>query len=140
VRNRTEQGDSILQEVHFPHLEEIDHFGPVTAWAAPCNERNHMEARETRTDDKTNVRKCGTYAWCGRYEKIDSLSVGKTRNNNNGYCTKKNRAQGGQRVPSRSLARVLTRVCRRSGTRRAKMVRDYRVGDNVNRLWRKIPA
>lgn len=95
---------------------------------------------ETRTDDKTNVRKCGTYAWCGRYEKIDSLSVGKTRNNNNGYCTKKNRAQGGQRVPSRSLARVLTRVCRRFGTRWAKMVRDYRVGDNVNRLWRKIRA
>jgi len=87
VRNRAEQGDSILQKVHFPHLEEIDHFGAVTAWVASCNERNHMKARETRTDDKTNVRKCGTYAWCSRYEKVNSLSVGKTGNNNNGYCT-----------------------------------------------------
>jgi len=53
-----------------------------------------MKAREILTDDKTNVRKCGTYAWCGRYEKIDSLSVGKTRNNNNGYCTIKPWARG----------------------------------------------
>ena len=47
VRNRAEQGDSILQEVHFPHLEEIDHFGPIATCAASCNERNHMNARET---------------------------------------------------------------------------------------------
>lgn len=47
-----------------------------------------ISTRETRTDDKSDVRKCSTYSWCGRYEKIDSLSVGKTRNNNNGYCKK----------------------------------------------------
>ena len=88
MRNRAEQGDSILQEVHFPHLQEIDHFGPITAWAASCNERNHMKAREIRTDDKTNVGECGTYTRCGRYEKIDSFSIGKARDNNNGYCTK----------------------------------------------------
>jgi hypothetical protein len=44
VCNRAEHGDSILQEMGFPHLEEIDHFGPVTACVASCrNERNHSE-------------------------------------------------------------------------------------------------
>src|SRR6266849_496444 len=74
-------------------------LGPSPPEQRHVTRRNHIKTRETRTDDKTNVRKCGTYAWCGRYEKIDSLSVGKTRNNNNGYCTKTVR----QRVPSRSL-------------------------------------
>ena len=46
VRNGAEQGDSILQEVHFPHLKEIDHFGPVSAWCSAI-ERDHMKVRET---------------------------------------------------------------------------------------------
>jgi hypothetical protein len=56
--NRAKHGDSILQEVGLPHLEEIGHFGSVTA------------------DNKTNVRKRSAYTWCGRHKEINSLSVG----------------------------------------------------------------
>jgi hypothetical protein len=31
MRNWTKQGDTILQEMDFSHLEEIDHLGPITA-------------------------------------------------------------------------------------------------------------
>ena len=48
MRNRAKHGDSILQEVGFPHLEEIGHFGSVTAWVVPCrNETNQMKAQGT---------------------------------------------------------------------------------------------
>lgn len=80
MRNRAKHGDSILQEVGFSHLEEICHFRPVTAWWCHAVMRyiREITRRETHTDNKTNVRKCGTYAGCGRYKEINSLSVGKT--------------------------------------------------------------